>query len=362
MNAIRYSLPLWLLICLTARVTVSYGQAREDAVVQSSTAVLNEIMSVPLKGIPASMLADAQGVAIIPSVIKGGFIVGARRGKGVLLVRDADQNWHAPVFLTLTGGNIGWQAGVQSTDVILVFKTQQSVQGLMSRKFTLGGDAAAAVGPVGRQAAAATDGRLKAEIYTYSRSRGLFLGVSIDGSVLDIDHIANATFYPSQGSGQPILVPQSALQLVEHVTKYCGGGQPPKSAVVQQPVLAREHSLSEVEAVRRQLAQIAPELYELLDPNWRAYLALPQEVFTGKGHPSVDELDRCLQRFKVVAGDPKFRTLVERPEFSSTHGLLRHYATARSQDPAGLKLPPPPTTTDLSELAPRKTEPSNTIR
>jgi hypothetical protein len=209
---------------------------------------------------------------------------------------------------------------------------------------TLGVDAAVAVGPVGRQAAAATDGRLKAEIYAYSRSRGLFAGVSIDGSILKVDHIANATFYQSQGPGQPMLIPQSAIQLVDRVAEYCGG-QPPTVAVAQQPALVREHAISEAEAVRGQLAQIAPELYELLDPNWRAYLALPPEVFTGKGHPSVDVLNRCIERFRIVAGDPKFRALAERPEFSSTYGLLKHYATSRSKNPAGLELPPPPTIT-----------------
>ncbi len=345
MNRICRSMTLWLLVWVMLPVALSYGQIREDAIVQSSTAVLNETMSAPLKGIPTAMLADAQGVAIIPSVIKGGFIVGARHGKGVLLVRDENQSWHAPVFITLTGGNVGWQVGVQSTDVILVFKTHRSVQGLLSGKFTLGGDAAVAVGPVGRKAAAATDGRLKAEIYSYSRSRGLFVGVSIDGSVLNVDDIANATFYQSPGPGQPVLVPQSALQLMEHVARYCGTAQPPNLAMVQEPVLAQEHAISEVEALRNQLAQIAPELYELLDPNWRAYLALPPELFTGNGSPSDDVLNRCLERFKVVAEDPKFRALAQRPEFSSTYGLLRHYAISRSKDPAGLELPPPPTTT-----------------
>ncbi len=344
MNRIRCWMTLWILVWVMLPVTLSYGQAREDAIVQSSTSVLNQIMSVPLKGIPTAMLADAQGVAIIPSVIKGGFIVGVRHGKGVLLVRDVNQNWHAPVFITLTGGNVGWQAGVQSTDVILVFKTRQSVQGLLSGKFTLGGDAAAAVGPVGRQAAAATDGQLKAEIYTYSRSRGLFAGVSIDGSMLNVDHIANATFYRSPRPGQPVLVPQSAIQLVNHVAKYCGAERPATVAKAQQPVLAQKYAISEAEAVRSQLAQIAPELFELLDPDWRAYLALPPEVFTGKGHPSTDVLNRCIERFRIVAGDPKFRTLAGQPEFSSTYGLLRHYAASRSTDPSGLELPPPPTT------------------
>ena len=327
---------------LVGPTTYSHGQSREDTIVLSSTAVLNEIMSAPFKGIPASMLADAQGVAIIPNMLKAGFVVGARHGKGVLLVRNENENWHAPVFITLTGGNIGWQAGVQTSDVILVFKTHQSVQGILSGKFTIGADVAAAAGPVGRQAAAATDGRLKSEIYTYSRSRGLFAGVSIDGSVLQIDSIANATFYRQPAAGQTAVVPQSALQLVGQVTEYCGAGQPLSTELAQQPRLAQQYAVGEPEMVRNQLAQIAPELYELLEPQWATYLALPPQVFTGRGHPPVDALQRCLDRFDVVARDAKYRTLAQHPEFQSTHGLLRHYVAAQLPDTAKLQLPPPP--------------------
>ena len=111
------------------------------------------------------------------------------------MVRDEQGAWQAPQFVSLTGGSVGWQAGVQATDVILVFKTQKSIQGLMEGKFTLGVDAAAAAGPVGREATAATDATLKAEIYSYSRSRGLFAGVSLDGSALQIEYEANQSYY-----------------------------------------------------------------------------------------------------------------------------------------------------------------------
>ena len=320
------------------------AQSKEDLTVQAATAVLDEIMAVPLSSIPESMLSDAQGLVIIPNMIKGGFVVGGRHGRGVLLVRAPDKNWHAPVFVSMTGGSIGWQVGVQASDVILVFKTQQGVQGILNGKFTIGADAAAAAGPVGRQAAAATDGQLKAEIYSYSRSRGLFAGVSIDGSVLQLDQIANATYYRRPAAGAPAIVPQAALQLVNQVVKYCGAPTiaAPQYPAQQEPTLASQHAMSEADSVRNQLGQIAPKLYELLDSPWQTYLALPQETFTGQGHPSAEALNRCLTRYKAVTTDAKYMGLAQRAEFQSTYGLLQHYASALTQHSGKLEIPPPP--------------------
>lgn len=161
--------------------------------------VFKEITVIPEKGIPPELLKNAYGVAIIPGVIKVGFIVGGRHGSGVLLVRGGDGEWSNPVFISITGGGIGWQIGAQSTDVILVFKSRRSIDGIMDGKFTLGVDAAAAAGPVGRSLAAATDEQLKAEIYSYSRSRGLFAGISLEGAALLIEDKANAAFYGRPG-------------------------------------------------------------------------------------------------------------------------------------------------------------------
>ncbi len=116
-------------------------------------------MAIPASGIPASLLANAQGIVIIPDLVKGGFVLGVRHGRGIVMVRDERGFWRPPSFVTLTGGSVGWQIGLQVTDIILVFKTRSSVQGLLRGKFTLGADAAAAAGPVGREAAAATDTR-----------------------------------------------------------------------------------------------------------------------------------------------------------------------------------------------------------
>ena len=320
------------------------AQSKEDLTVEAATSVLDQIMVVPLSSIPESMLSDAQGLVIIPNMIKGGFVVGGRHGRGVLLVRSEDQTWHAPVFVSLTGGSIGWQVGVQATDVVLVYKPRQSVQGILKGKFTVGAEGAAAAGPVGRQAAAATDGHLKAEIYSYSRSRGLFAGVSIDGSVLQLDQIANASYYQRPTPGGPVIVPEPALRLVAQVTKYCGGPviQASATQVQQQPTLAVPKAANQADAVRNQLAEIAPRLYELLDAQWNTYLALPTEIFAGQGHPSPEALRLCLDRFKAVAADARYMGLTQRAEFQSTYGLLQHYASSLAQEPTLLEIPPPP--------------------
>ncbi len=163
---------------------------------EHSVEVLDELAGIPLKGIPPKLLADAQGVAVIPRVIKAGFLVAGRGGHGIVIARDKDGNWGDPVFVNLGGASAGFQAGVESTDVVLVFRNRKSLDRLMEGKgkVTLGADAAIAAGPVGRMAAAATDGKLEAEILSYSRSRGVFAGVSFDGAVIRPDAPSNAMF------------------------------------------------------------------------------------------------------------------------------------------------------------------------
>ena len=186
------------------------AQQREKVVVDDAREVVAEIMAIPASGIPASLLANAQGIVIIPDLVKGGFVVGARYGRGVVMVRDERGFWRPPAFVTLAGGSVGWQIGLQVTDIILVFKTRSSVR-----------DCCRASSPSAptrrRRRAGGTEKpprpptpQLRAEIFTYSRSRGLFAGVCLDGSALDIDHTANAAFY--QGTNvtdptQPIPVP-----------------------------------------------------------------------------------------------------------------------------------------------------------
>jgi lipid-binding SYLF domain-containing protein len=162
---------------------------------QNAVRVLREVMQAPDKAIPQDLLKNAKAIAVIPDMVKAGLIFGGRRGEGLISVKGPDGAWSNPSFITLTGGSVGFQAGVSSTDVILVFRTQRGVDSIVNGKFTMGADAAAAAGPVGRTATAATDAQMKAEIYSYSRSRGLFAGVALDGSVLRIDYDANAAIY-----------------------------------------------------------------------------------------------------------------------------------------------------------------------
>jgi lipid-binding SYLF domain-containing protein len=192
-------MPLWRLILTLSAVVglVPTAQAGEEELARAANAVrvLKEIMMAPDKRIPADLMRNAYAIAVIPDVIKAGFVIGGRHGVGLLSVRGADGTWSNPSFISMTGGSIGFQAGVQSTDVILVFRTQRGVDSIVHGKFTLGADASVAAGPVGRDAHTATDAQLKAEIFSYSRSRGLFAGVAFDGSVLAIDHDANQAVY-----------------------------------------------------------------------------------------------------------------------------------------------------------------------
>lgn len=167
----------------------------EEKKVLEAADVLKRIMKIPEKGIPPALLRDAKAIAIIPGVIKGAFVVGGRHGTGVLSVRGEDNRWSDPVFVSLTGGSVGWQVGGSSTDLVLVFKELKDVGKLLQGKFTLGADAAVAAGPVGRKASAATDVTLQSGILSYSRSRGLFAGVSLEGAALLVDNDANAAYY-----------------------------------------------------------------------------------------------------------------------------------------------------------------------
>ncbi|MBL8300891.1 MAG: lipid-binding SYLF domain-containing protein [Rhodanobacteraceae bacterium] len=152
-------------------------------------------MQAPDRRIPTNLLREAHAIAVIPDVIKAGLVVGGRRGHGLIAIKSSDGTWSNPSFVTMTGGSVGFQAGVQSADIVLVFRSQRGVDSIVHGKFTLGADASAAAGPVGRSAQASTDAQLKAEIYSYSRARGLFAGVALDGSVLAINHEANQAVF-----------------------------------------------------------------------------------------------------------------------------------------------------------------------
>jgi lipid-binding SYLF domain-containing protein len=190
--SLRFALVPLLLMLVSPLVVAG---EKEDERARNAARVLSEIMAVPDKRVPNHLIEKAEAIAVIPDVVKAGLVLGGRHGKGLISVRSADGTWSNPSYLTITGGSIGFQAGVQSTDVVLVFRSKRGVDQIVNGKFTLGADAAVAAGPVGRNAQASTDAQLKAEIYSYSRSRGLFAGVALDGSVLSIDHDSNQATY-----------------------------------------------------------------------------------------------------------------------------------------------------------------------
>ncbi|MGO3128510.1 MAG: lipid-binding SYLF domain-containing protein [Luteimonas sp.] len=177
----------------------------EDARAQNAVRVLNEIQAIPESGIPDKLLDEAHAIVVIPDTIKAGLIIGGRRGHGLMSVKTPEGTWSSPSFVKITGGSIGFQAGVQSSDVVLVFRNERSLESIVNGKFTLGADAGVAAGPVGRNAAALTDGQLKAEIWSWSRARGLFAGVALDGAVLSIDDDANIAVYGPTTTPRAIL-------------------------------------------------------------------------------------------------------------------------------------------------------------
>jgi len=194
MKRINFMVTVFTALLFSMSLTPAFADT-ESRKIEDCVEVVKAIKAIPEEGIPPVLLKDAQGIMIIPGVIKIGFVIGGRYGSGILTVRDEKGNWTDPVFVKIAGGSLGWQIGAESTDLILVFKTKRSVEDIFKGKFTLGANASVAAGPVGRSASGATDVTLKTEIYSYSRSRGLFAGISLDGAALMIDHDANASFY-----------------------------------------------------------------------------------------------------------------------------------------------------------------------
>jgi lipid-binding SYLF domain-containing protein len=193
----RIRLGLTLLVVAALALAPAHAATKQEQRVADATDVLDQLLRIPEQSIPPALLARAYAVAVVPNVAKAGFGLGFRHGKGVLVVRNADNSWSNPAFISLTGGSLGFQLGIQSTDIILVFKTRKGVEDITSGKFTLGADAAVAAGPVGRSTSAATDIQFKAEVYSYSRNRGLFAGVSLEGASVSMDRTSNAEFYGS---------------------------------------------------------------------------------------------------------------------------------------------------------------------
>ena len=186
---------LALALALMVASSGAFAGDREDVRAGEAVRVVEQIQSIPESAIPDRLLDEAKAIVVVPDTIKAGFVFGGRRGLGLMSVKTADGTWSNPVFVKLAGASFGLQAGVQSADVILVFRSERGLDSIVNGKVTLGADAGVAAGPVGRNAAAATDGQLKAEIWSWSRARGLFAGIALDGAVLSIDNGANSSTY-----------------------------------------------------------------------------------------------------------------------------------------------------------------------
>jgi len=192
-------------LTLTLLPRLAFAQQVETDRVIEAARVLEEILSAPDKGVPEAIIEKARAVVVIPSTVKGALLIGAQRGKGVMSVKSAS-GWSAPAFVTLTGGSVGLQIGGQATDIVLVVVNERGIDNLAQNTFKIGGDASVAAGPVGREAAASTDYKLQAEILSYSRSRGLFAGVSLAGSTIRADRDANEKIYGVGYSTKNIVV------------------------------------------------------------------------------------------------------------------------------------------------------------
>ncbi|MFZ0516425.1 MAG: lipid-binding SYLF domain-containing protein [Acidobacteriaceae bacterium] len=216
-------------ICAVALVSSQGFAASSDSKLvdrlNNATHVLNEIMATPDKSIPTSILSNATCVAVVPSYKKAAFVIGGDYGQGVVTCKTANGKWSAPAFIQMAGGSFGFQIGGQATDLVLIAVNQRGFQDLLKSKFKIGGDAAASAGPVGRNAAAATNITLKAELLTYSRSQGLFAGIDLNGTVVNQNTEDTRTFYGHDVPFATILkgdvaTPPAARPFVRTVARY----------------------------------------------------------------------------------------------------------------------------------------------
>ena len=190
------------LAAVAALPTLSWGaQDKTDAQLrlENATAVLKSIINAPTAGIPQEIVAGAKCIAVVPHLLKGGFVFGAKHGRGVATCRLPNGGWSAPAFITITGGDWGAQIGVEGIDLVMMFMTEQGARHLLNAKFQIGGEASAAAGPIGRHASAGTDWKVNTQILTYSRAKGAFAGISIGGSYVEPDRDSNQALY-----GRPV--------------------------------------------------------------------------------------------------------------------------------------------------------------
>ena len=311
--------------------------ATETGVVNEAGAVLQQLSTSRDQRIPEKLLTEAAGIAIVPHFKRGAFVIGVSGGRGVLLTKDPNGNWLAPEFISMGGGSLGWQAGIQSVDLVLVFRTPQSLNNIRNGKLTLGVDATATAGPVGRYTSAATDANFKAEIYTYSQSRGLFAGVSLGGSAIQLDVPATQRYYDI-ASGNGGTVPPSAYALVNELVKY---SNPVTETIPPAGTTTFPTGETRLDPSLTNLAQSVLAMQARVDTQWQQYLALPAEWKSGQP-PTLQSVHSMLIRYERVETNPQFESLRQMPEFQSAVTELRRLAGSLATDSNRVVLPPPP--------------------
>ncbi|MBT3922254.1 MAG: lipid-binding SYLF domain-containing protein [Nitrospina sp.] len=211
------SLSLTFLLLFTSTTwSQDLDGAQQRKLLRTGQLVLEEIQNSPDHKIPGNLISKAKAIIVFPTMVKAGFFVGARYGKGFASARAQETGeWGAPAFLYTAGGSIGFQFGAEAVDLILLVMTQRGLEGLLSEKFTLGGDIAVAAGPVGRHAEASADVFMQGEIYSYSRSKGIFGGVSVKGTIITTDVDANLAFYGKPLTAEAILLSNQAGEIPE---------------------------------------------------------------------------------------------------------------------------------------------------
>ncbi len=228
--AMKTLLALVLVASLTSAAWAVGERDKIVARVQGAGTVLDEIMAAPDKGIPEEVIGSAQCIGVVPSLLKGGFIVGGAYGKGVVTCRT-EKGWSAPAFFRVEGGSFGLQIGGEAVDLVILVMNPKGMGNLLSSKFKIGADASGAAGPIGRHAEAGTDWKMRAELLTYSRARGLFAGISLNGSVVKQDEDDSRDFYGRVVPFSSILTgavepPAESEPFLKAATKYAGSAAP----------------------------------------------------------------------------------------------------------------------------------------
>lgn len=225
------SISIFFILLFSSGTLADESGSKQRKILRTSQLVLEEIQNSPDQKIPMNLISKAKAIIVFPTMLKAGFFVGARYGKGVASVRSSETGeWGPPAFLFTTGGSFGFQFGAQATDLILLVMSQRGLEGLLDNQFTLGGDIAISAGPVGRHAEASADILMQGEIYSYSRSKGIFGGVSLKGTVITADSDANTSYYGQPYTSGEILltkqvrkIPESGKQFIKifnHLAPY----------------------------------------------------------------------------------------------------------------------------------------------